>query len=379
MRLCFARGGAGDVLYTVKLPAMAIEEDELGLDEDLGKSRRSSFGRGSFGNPFGAGRDLPDSATEAWGLGVAMEAGGLLRVTTVDLDGFAKAAAVRLGDVVVAVEGEALKGFGIPEFADLADRKVRDALKRGQGSVSLTLANDRVVPRSFLAAADAEAPPTGGALAPSGPPPPRSGSAGGAPFAPSAPPPPRRDDGLPRAGAAAAAPSRTVSTRGSRAGGRRTVSSGRFDADRASWSGLDSSEKRRLHQLRRLLRAGVGAEWHQCVDLTNRDGRSIGHTRRPRPVIVRELGDMEGFAVEPMRAKPIVVPFDALEAIEMPRASAWHQDAAERSRAFVERRSLEISLFKRLSREVAPPTTLERGWSSGELSWECTGLGGAGS
>ncbi|KAH8062008.1 hypothetical protein JL721_8722 [Aureococcus anophagefferens] len=93
----------------------------------------------------------------------------------------------------------------------------------------------------------------------------------------------------------------------------------------ASWSGLSASEKRRLAQLRRLLRAGVGAEWHQTVG----DGAC-----RRRPVLLREFGDFEGFAVEPLRSKPIVVLFDALASVEMPFNSRYGVDDATLAASF---------------------------------------------
>ena len=89
------------------------------------------------------------------------------------------------------------------------------------------------------------------------------------------------------------------------------MSSHAFDAERASWSGLSASETRRLAQLRRLLRAGVGADWHSTE----------GSARRPRPVLIYEAGDFDGVVVEPARSKPVVVPFAAIETVEMPFAS----------------------------------------------------------
>ena len=297
-KAAFCRGSAGDALYTVKLPAAEIEDDD-DWDDHPGR-RRSSFSalrRSSF-----LSRDLPDSATEAWGVSVAAD-GGFLRVTTLDEGGLAKAAAVRLGDVVVALNGNSVIGLGILDFADVADGAVRSALKVGRAFVSATFANDRVVPAALLGVA----PPSFAPAVPA--PPPRSRGA------PPVAPPIAVDDGLP----AAARPPKRVST------GSRRVSSGRFDQDRASWSGLSASEKRRLAQLRRLLRAGVGAEWHQTVG----DGAC-----RRRPVLLREFGDFEGFAVEPLRSKPIVVLFDALASVEMPFNSRYGVDDATLAASF---------------------------------------------
>ena len=296
-KAAFCRGSAGDALYTVKLPAAEIEDDD-DWDDHPGR-RRSSFSalrRSSF-----LSRDLPDSATEAWGVSVAAD-GGFLRVTTLDEGGLAKAAAVRLGDVVVALNGNSVIGLGILDFADVADGAVRSALKVGRAFVSATFANDRVVPAALLGVA----PPSFAPAVPA--PPPRSRGA---------PPIAVVDDGLPVV--PAQKPPKRVST------GSRRVSSGRFDQDRASWSGLSASEKRRLAQLRRLLRAGVGAEWHQTVG----DGAC-----RRRPVLLREFGDFEGFAVEPLRSKPIVVLFDALASVEMPFNSRYGVDDATLAASF---------------------------------------------
>ena len=104
-------GSRGDVVYTVKLPAPRVaDEADLADDDTLrrrshGKSSRRSSVEDLLAEFARERDDAPATATEAWGLTLRRD-GDVLRVDRLRARGLAAAAAVRPGDVVVALDDD---------------------------------------------------------------------------------------------------------------------------------------------------------------------------------------------------------------------------------------------------------------------------------
>ena len=293
-------GSRGDVVYTVKLPAPRVaDEADLADDDTLrrrshGKSSRRSSVEDLLAEFARERDDAPATATEAWGLTLRRD-GDVLRVDRLRARGLAAAAAVRPGDVVVALDDDVGPHRDLLAFASRCEAAANRARDRNT-HVALTLASD-ALPRHLLRP----------------------------PFQPALPPPPRRASSPRR---------RTVSSRADL----------RVDVD------LSASESKRLGQLRRLLRAGVGALNHASEE---------NSFKRPRPVIIREHGAFAGFVVEPARSRPVVVAFSRITSVEMPFAP----------RPRVEDAVLAASLSARFRTEAGEPRTLDLAFQSAAVAY----------
>lgn len=292
-------GSRGDVVYTVKLPAPShgedpdLADDATLLRESHGKSsRRSSMA--DLLAEFSREVDTPSTATEAWGI-VLKKDGDVLRVAAIKERGLAAQAALRTGDVVVALDGDVGPHNDVLAFASLCEKAAKKA-RHEHTYVALTLASD-AVPRHLLQPQ----------------------------FHPTLPPPPRHHESPAR---------RSVSTRPDL----------RLSLD------LSASESKRLAQLRRLLRAGVGAQ-HHASDETS--------FKRPRPVIVREHGSFGGFVMEPARARPVVVAFSSITQVEMPFAP----------RPRVEDAVLAASLSVQFTTDAGSSRTLDLAFQSAAVAY----------